>query len=274
MTSSPVYNLSNFIKTKPPLIVFLICLVALAASTFYFAFDIQRNEPVTNRDKERDWVRLLRHFNQLDTCINSYTWNDEINLLEKESSRKNEISVFSKVRIENATILSGFFEVHGTLTLQGWYSTDCAEADQQPENMEIFFHIPPFNASLNNTIDVCATIKGSAKYLPFVKDSLCIPTDPPNKLNVSSKSQKGYLKSKSPKMKDSTFCENGEYGQLTFNLKRPKAEYLNDDVRTRIYVHLIWCSYFLVFVIFGILLFSIIKKSNYLEKKEQVERLL
>ena len=51
MVSSPVENLSDFLKNKPPVVVFILCLVALAVSTFYFAFEIEKDGPTVDSDK-------------------------------------------------------------------------------------------------------------------------------------------------------------------------------------------------------------------------------
>ena len=52
MVSSPVQNLSDFLKHKPPLVVVLLCFVALAVSSFYFAFEIEKDGPTVDSDKQ------------------------------------------------------------------------------------------------------------------------------------------------------------------------------------------------------------------------------
>jgi len=271
MVSSAVHNLSDFLKNRPPLVVFLICLVALAVSTFYFAFEIEKDGPVVNSDKQHDWIKMLKHFNSLVTCVNLSTWTTEINNREKTEDFTNGIAVFTTFSVENITVLKPYAKVYGFLSLEGWYSTACQNPEKQAKVVEISFDVPPQAAKENTSVDICVTIKGPAEYLPFLKEPLCKPAGKAQ----NSKAKIGFLSSKFPGTYDAEFCAKGDIAKFEFDLTMPQVEnYLNDDVRTQIYIHLMWCSYFLVFVIFCILIYSIFKKSEYLEKKEQSARLL
>ncbi|CAG9769988.1 unnamed protein product [Ceutorhynchus assimilis] len=271
MVSSPVQNLSDFIKNRPPVVVFLMCLVILAVSTFYFAFEIEKDGPTIDSDKKHDWIQMLKHFNKLDTCINTSTWSTDINTLDNEQHFKDELSLATKVTFENAQAFKSLTRLYGSLSLKEWYSTTCQDQDKLPKFVDIFFDVPPLPNDLNESIDVCVTIKGPAELLPFFKESLCKPAV----MNKQTKMVKGFFSSKLSKTSDPFFCKNGTITKVKFDMTVPEVQnYLSDDVRTQIYIHLMWCSYFLVFIIFGILVYSIVKKSDYLERKEQSARLL
>ncbi|XP_050302596.1 transmembrane protein 248-like [Anthonomus grandis grandis] len=273
MVSSPVQNIGDFLKNRPPLVLFLFCLVALAVSTFYFAFEIEKDGPTIDSNKEHDWMKMLKHFNMLDYCVNSSSWTNEILVREEEEQFKTEVSVLTSVTVEDNNMLKPYSAVYGSLTLDGWYSTTCDDSTIQPKQVGIFFDVPLTNLVTNGSIDICVTIKGPAEFLPKLKEPLCKPAE--STKITGAKAVKGYISSKLPRIVDPKFCKKEHVIKLSFDLTQPGImNYLSDDIRIQIYMHLMWFSYFVVFIIFVILLYFLIKKSDYLDKKEQSERFL
>ncbi|XP_030759688.1 transmembrane protein 248-like [Sitophilus oryzae] len=266
MVSISVQNFSNFLKNKPPLVVFLLCLIILAASTSYFAFQIEKDKPIVDSDKKLDWINMVKHFNKVDICISPIKGENETNpIKEGGSDTEDQISVFTSVEIIEFDVFNSFSEVYGFLTLDDWYSVSCQDS-KQPKNMTILFSIPEFK-SVDGSQNLCVTVKGPAQYLPYFKKSACTPQNSSNQ----NKGNIGFLSSKLPKNSNQLFCEDGKIAKIVFDLQHEEiSNYLSDDVRTQIYLHLVWCTYFLIFVIFIFLLYILIKKSDYLEKKEQL----
>lgn len=277
MVSSPVQNLSDFLKNKPPLVIFILCLVALAVSTFYFAFEIEKDGPTVDSDKKHDWISMLKHFNKLENCINYSTWTKKDNIKKNEEQLKNELIVFTKVTFEDVNSLRPFSKINGALSLQDWFSTTCQDQEKLPKTVEIFFDVPPAVKTTNGSLDVCVTIKGPAELLPVLKEPGCKPEPAPalSQGGKNSEDLHGLISSTLPRLAGSKFCTDGKQTKLRFDVNQPDVKnYLSDNVRTEIYIHLMWCSYFLVFLIFCSLLYAICKKSAFLERKEQSERLL
>jgi len=273
MVSSPVHNISSFLKNKPPLVIFLLCMVTLAVSSFYYAFEIEKDSPTLDSNKKHDWRSMLKHFNQLDSCINFSTWNDKVNIRVEKENFKTGVEVTAKVTVDDVNSLRPFTHIYGVLSLQGWHSTTCEHSDQQPKNVHISFIVPSLPNTLNGSIELCATIKGPAQFLPLLKTEKCHSSNSQNDQN--KKSDKGFLITRLSKLGDQQFCTDGKEAKLYFDLDQSEVlNYLSDDVRTQIYIHLMWCSYFFVFIVFCILMYAILKKSEYLERKEQSERLL
>lgn len=62
---------------------------------------------------------MIKHFNKLDICINTVTWDNEIQSLEENEQITNEISVFTQVTIAESNIINSWPQVEGFLTMQG-----------------------------------------------------------------------------------------------------------------------------------------------------------
>ncbi|XP_066251510.1 transmembrane protein 248-like [Euwallacea similis] len=275
MASTPVKNLREFFETKPPMGVILVCIGFLVICTIYYIALIKQDEPLVSSDKKHDWIRMVKHFNHLDICINTSTWSDEINFLEFEENFKDIMTVYTKVSISNPEVLEGLSQVSGSLSLDEWYSTSCPDS-VKPKTMGIIFDVPLLKPNVTGPLEICVSIKGSARFLPTFKKPLCYPAA--NNENPNAKVNKGLLSSKLPKYSKEQFCSNGYKAKMEFNLTVPNIKnYLSDDVRTQIYIHLIMFEYFLVFLVILILIFAMFKHSaraDYLEKKEQNARLL
>ncbi|XP_076256855.1 transmembrane protein 248-like [Rhynchophorus ferrugineus] len=270
MVSTPVQNFSNFLKNRPPLVIFLLCLVVLAVSTFYFAFEVESNDPIIDSDKKHDWVKLVKYLNTIDICISLAKWTEEIDEKKYAEAGPEEQIVHTSMQIEDSTYLESFNQINGYLTVEGWLPVSCQDNNKFPKNLTVLFNTSQLD-KLNDSQNVCVTIKGPAQYLPYFKESPCEPVV--HSQNV--KGNVGYLSSKLRNNNDESFCDNGKIVKLIFDMKHTDiANYISDDVRTQIYIHLMWCSYSLVIVIFIILIYAIVKKSEYLEKKEINVRLL
>ncbi|XP_019769877.1 uncharacterized protein LOC109544240 isoform X2 [Dendroctonus ponderosae] len=219
-----------------------------------------------------DWLEMIKQFNKLDICINTGTWTNEIQTLEENEQITDEISVFTQASIADSNIIQSWSQVDGFLTMQGWLPISCQDAATPIKNVEIQFDVPSLPTTRNTSaVDICVTIRGPAGYLPYFSKPLCTP----EKSTESSKRPKGFLTSKLSKVYDPQFCNKGDVTNMVFQPTKSRVDnYLSDDVKTQIYVHLVWCSYFLVFVIFSIILYAILKKSEYWKEKEQSARLL
>ncbi|XP_066153634.1 transmembrane protein 248-like [Euwallacea fornicatus] len=273
MASTPVKNLTEFFETRPPLGVILVCIGFLVICTIYYVALIKQDEPLVSSDKKHDWIQMVKHFNHLDICLNTSTWSDEINFLEIEENFRDIMTVYTKVTIINPEVLQGLSQVSGSLSLDEWYPTSCPDV-MKPKTMGIIFDVPLLKSNVTGPLEICVSLKGSARFLPSFKKPLCFPAANNGNTNVN----KGYLSSKLPKYFDEQFCSNGYKAKMEFNLTVPNIKnYLSDDVRTQIYIHLIMFEYFLVFLVILILIYAMFKHSaraEYLEKKNQTARLL
>ncbi|KAG8235958.1 hypothetical protein J437_LFUL016429 [Ladona fulva] len=67
--TSPLGNLKSFASSRPPLVVFTLCLTAFALTTYSLAYFIKRAENVPNPDVRLDWNTFILHMAELDFCV-------------------------------------------------------------------------------------------------------------------------------------------------------------------------------------------------------------
>lgn len=68
-SSSPLGNVKYFSSTRPPLVIFTLCLTAFALTTYSLAYFIKRAENIPNPDVHEDWNIFISHMAELDLCV-------------------------------------------------------------------------------------------------------------------------------------------------------------------------------------------------------------
>lgn len=53
MLTTPLNNLVRFTKVRPPLVIFVLCLIVITLSCFWFAFYIDHDYGVLNNDEQQ-----------------------------------------------------------------------------------------------------------------------------------------------------------------------------------------------------------------------------
>lgn len=80
MTPPLVENVKGFVYSKPPLVIFMICLGGCAVVLLTLAYIVKVNDKLINPDLTKDWNRFLDNFSELEFCMigNSTTYPDDV----------------------------------------------------------------------------------------------------------------------------------------------------------------------------------------------------
>ncbi|XP_021349901.1 transmembrane protein 248-like [Mizuhopecten yessoensis] len=79
MSPPVIENLKGFLSTKPPLVIFMICLGGCAVVLLTLAYIVKVNDQLINPDLTKDWNKFLDNFAELEFCMiaNSSGYPDE-----------------------------------------------------------------------------------------------------------------------------------------------------------------------------------------------------
>lgn len=176
MTLAPYENLKGFATSRPPLVVFMVCLGAFAIVLLTLSCYVKVHE-APNRDMSRDWNIFLQNFAELEFCI---TGNDT------------EFSV---------TTASPSTSTKATTRATTQATTNVAEssatANSQPTeegtknySVSLLLYIQPTRSFLSiphNVTHVAATIHGSDMGLtgPAAEEAINITAELPNDWNAT-----------------------------------------------------------------------------------------
>ncbi|KAJ8916604.1 hypothetical protein NQ315_000249 [Exocentrus adspersus] len=199
-----------------------------------------------------DWLLLLRHFNSLDACWNVGPYLKEVN----DKDFIETATVQALVSISNSEFLNKFNAVHGFLSLETWH-TDCPKNYAKPDGLEIYFDIPEVAKSNVTEFDVCVNIRGPEEYLPKFSQPNCVVSTNTNNKNKALAHLFTY-----------GTCKTGAVAKLEFypQNKENFANYLSQSEKDRIYIHLIWTSYFLLFLLLGIVVYGTLQTEHIFDK--------
>ncbi|VEN61931.1 unnamed protein product [Callosobruchus maculatus] len=156
----------HMIKNKPPLTVFLLCLICIVTTLFYFVYYIRTAELVPDSDKNYEWSDLLDHFNKEDSCLSDYA-GQELNNLFDDSILLT--TVHTALNIDASKFVK-YNKIYGILSLTDWVPR-CPKG-RLFNKLKIRFDMP---LDLKNfTGEVCAQIIGPQDYLPLFLKQGCI----------------------------------------------------------------------------------------------------
>ncbi|XP_018571928.1 uncharacterized protein LOC108911471 [Anoplophora glabripennis] len=249
----------SFIKNRPPLVVFFLCILTSAITLFCFAFYIKNTESVPDSDKNHDWLTLLKHFNSLIKCL-------ELNGKPPEEISDNDFietsTVQTLVSINNTDFIKKFTSVKGFLTLDGWHSNCPKGYYNKPSHLHIYFDVPEVAKSNVTEFDACVTIRGPEEYLPKFSEPNCKAST-----GVDEKKAEVFLSTKL-RAESNDFCTKGVLSEINFHPQNKAhfANFLSDKEKSLIYVHLLWTSYFLLFILLIIVTYGILQSEHVFDK--------
>lgn len=252
----------SFIKNRPPLVVFFLCILTSAVTLFCFAVYIKNTELVPDSDRNHDWLTLLKHFNSLDICL------EPSGIIPKKIKQNDFVfiemsTVQTLVSINNTDFIKKIASVSGSLTLEDWHSNCPKSYDTKPSYLHIYFDIPEVAKSNVTEFDTCVTIKGPDEYLPkFFKPNCKVSA------RKGGKDTPEVTLSSNVKAIDGEFCKNGFSTELKFHSQNKGnfANFLSDKEKSLIYVHVLWTSYFLLFILLIIFTYGILQSEHVFDK--------
>nr|CAH7740938.1 unnamed protein product [Callosobruchus chinensis] len=154
----------QMIKNKPPLTVFLLCIICIMITLFYFVYYIRVAELVPDSDKNYEWSDLLEHFNKEESCVIDHTGQEYNNVFDNFIPLT---TVHTALNID-VSKLAKYNKIYGTLSLTDWVPR-CPK-EKLFDKLKIRFDLP--QDLKNFTGEICAEIIGPQDYLPlFLKQS-------------------------------------------------------------------------------------------------------
>ncbi|GLV36764.1 hypothetical protein CBL_02401 [Carabus blaptoides fortunei] len=246
--TSPFSSIKGYIVSKPPLVLFTLCLIGFAATTFSFAYYVEHTKSMPNLDAYRSLTSLFEHMSKRKFCITQ----NEVTISGIHNNTHTEDVMTVAVNAKLDAILPNVTNIEGYVSTNGWIS----ECPMEPlDTIKISFVIPRgLNQTANvSKIDVCVLVTGpSAILLPISTQSKCASSSAVTHL------VRGYISPKFP-AKATEMCTEGSQATLTFKSNNHVALNLNSHDRSIINLHLFHTSYFLLVMAITLILYAMIK---------------
>ncbi|KAL3270579.1 hypothetical protein HHI36_021116 [Cryptolaemus montrouzieri] len=227
METTPVKNLTNFIKYNPPLTLLTIFVLTLTITTYSLAFYAHHKNGLLDTD-------VL-----LDT------------FLLKKDIENEQITITASVPIKNVNnIAPNITQVDGLINLEGFRWTCPIEA--APKYLLIRFSISDRSQDGN----VCVQLIGPRRILGNLLTTSC-------QSNYRDQVNTGILETK-PSTGYGNFCSNGTIVHFDFERTENSekfALFIPKDAQTSVSESLMWCAYILL-VIFLIVILVVIFHNN------------
>jgi len=249
-------NFTNNVKSKPPLVVFTVCLLGIIVTSFSLAYYVHSHDKLMNVDAKDDWLSLLKYISSLDVCIQNSSGPVLKNLKSQTSFESVSISTSAKISLLAST---SPINVQGVISLEEW-SSKCPEKIDVPALM-IEFSLPKIDQNSTKADNICVKITGPSNFMPKLsQQELCDPIINPNPKKWAK------LTAKSSENLQDHFCTNGLSGKLEYDIDYSKNlkfdMYLSQEDRLIINSHLIVTSCFLVFVVILITCYALLRKKT------------
>nr|CAI5869650.1 unnamed protein product [Callosobruchus analis] len=158
----------HMIKSKPPLTLFLLCIICIVITLFYFVYYIRTADLVPDSDKNYEWSDLLDYLNKQDSCVSNHT-DQEFNNIFDDSVPLTTVHTSLNIDV---TKLTKYNKIYGILSLTDWVPR-CPKG-RQLDKLKIRFDLP---LDLKNfSGEICAQIIGPQDYLPLFLKQGCAAT--------------------------------------------------------------------------------------------------
>ncbi|XP_069677609.1 transmembrane protein 248-like [Periplaneta americana] len=255
---SPLGNLKGFATSRPPLMVFTLCLTAFALTTLSLAYFVRHSDNIPNPDVRLDWSRFLKHLSSFDLCVlPDLTGNSSRAVDEEQNDGFGNVSIAVTASLSLVPALPHNITVAGVLPVGAW-SPMCnteTSADAAALNMSL---VLPQNVSQGD--DVCVTFVGPRSLLPVVSaPPSCMPSAVPQ-LGTS-----GRLMVRSREAEvlgervDDDWCKGGTVLRMVYRSNPQLTVMLTGSDRSLINLHLIHTSYFLFVMAMTLVCYALIK---------------
>ncbi|XP_021921685.1 transmembrane protein 248-like [Zootermopsis nevadensis] len=276
--TSPLSNLKGFATSRPPLVVFTICLSVFSLTTVSLAYFIRYSGKIPNQDFHVDWNRFLKHLSSYELCaLPDTTSNSTRTVDEEQNDSVGNVSITVTASLSLVQQLSplqhNITTVAGFLPLGAWSSmckTESLVGEGAALNMSLTL---PQN--LSQADDVCVTFVGPRSLLPVVSTSpACTPVAPQQGLlgRMLGRSRDAEVLGERD---DDDWCKGGTVMRLVYRSSPQLTVLLTGSDRSLINLHLIHTSYFLFVMAMTLVCYAIIKgkpkQKNILVDKVQLD---
>lgn len=184
MLSATFSNLDNFVKTRPSLVLFSLCLVFITLTSFCFAYYIDSADRVLNSDEQQNWLYFFKYLNRKHYCIEEqYVSSDSKDVIDNTNAVFVPISLSLPAAKVNVSDIQGYISLRGMMvshvihllyrSFSDW-KPGC-ERGSPPEALRLSFKYPK-SVKLNTTIyKVCGVIQVPSNFLLPYRTASCSP---------------------------------------------------------------------------------------------------
>ncbi|CAH1118731.1 unnamed protein product [Phaedon cochleariae] len=204
--------------------------------------------------------------NELDVCLKEKPLQQNISI---NTNSLIEMSTVQTLVNVDVTYFKKYSKIQGLISLKGWHSM-CPKNHQTPSSFEIFFEIPKTPANVS-AVDICVNLRGPSEYLPIFSEPNCLVSSIPSQ--IEDDLPIGYLNTTRKAKYDDQFCLGQRFTKMSFYPQKNDliANSLGNNEKSLIFVHLLWTSCILIFIIIVILIYGILHGDNskfdkYIEK--------
>lgn len=261
--TSPLINLKGFATSRPPLVIFTLCIIAFGVTTFCLAYIIGHSDSLPNPDNKSDWKTFLKHLSSIDLCIltDDITPNKPIMNVNRSSDDSDEvngnvsISVTASLSLihqlvnlpPNVTVLSG------AISIDNW---DGSCLDPVP----VASHILNLSIAVPQNIssqEVCVVVSGPRGLLPPTNRG--VPLSCPNVIQSSEHGLTARLVARERGDYEDEWCPNGAVVKMEYRQNPQLIVTLTVQDRSLMNLHLVHTSYFLFVMAMTLICYALIK---------------
>ncbi|KAF4528153.1 hypothetical protein B566_EDAN016797 [Ephemera danica] len=222
-------NLKGFAISRPPLVVFTLCLTSLAIATLSLARLVSQSDSLPNPDVRLDWNLLLERMANLDLCIRP---DDNPMIIMNSTVPSSDIETVT-------ALLEVAKEVHSTL-----------------HNItQISGAIPAQLLGLGGphlvTVSFRVDVNSSYAHLPSYQQQSATATNLVNSARLQARAQ-------GPQMVDN-WCDDGTFLRLAYHSNPQLTATLTLHDRSVVNLHLMHTSYFLLVMAMTLVCYALLK---------------
>ncbi|PSN49789.1 Transmembrane protein 248 [Blattella germanica] len=254
---SPLGNLKGFATSRPPLMVFTLCLTAFALTTLSLAYFIRHSDRVPNTDFHVDWNRFLKHLSNIDLCVLpeniTRPSDDELN----DNIGNVSIAVKASLSLvqQLSTLPHNITSVAGVLPVGEW--SPMCKTDGEISALNVSLTLPQ---NLSQADDVCVTFVGPRSLLPIVNDPpKCTPLVIPQQGSLGRLIGRSRDAEVLGEREDDDWCKSGTVMRMVYRSNPQLPVLLTGSDRSLINLHLIHTSYFLFVMAMTLVCYALIK---------------
>ncbi|CAB4014925.1 Hypothetical predicted protein [Paramuricea clavata] len=275
-------NLTGFVISKPPCVIFTICLCCLAIALFWLGYYVNNNE-VVDPEAEKGWNNFLTSLSNVQFCIDKVDTKSKMTKLSNNTKTKRklelptlssdlqQISIPLKIGVH---IKDEDHYLHGNIThLTTLMDAPFVGSGIFRRTMNLTFSL----SEVWNTEKKC--IKGNKCKLPEGYFHSCVtvlaprevlPEWKPETCNSSSFSSMTTMKALTRKSRHSK-CESGAVIYFKHPVDLELREKLSVDERAKANLHLQVSSYFLFILVITSVIYGMLKGKPLKSKKVTFE---
>ncbi|XP_035691274.1 transmembrane protein 248-like [Branchiostoma floridae] len=301
MTIKPLENVKSFAVSRPPLVVFMVCVSALAIAFMSLAYYIKMNQ-ITDPDITQDWNTFLLNFGKMDFCVSDNDtlkhYDDDVTptttgpsskpekeILESEPMKnvsvtimltldpmKNFVGFPHNVTHLQATISGEELGLHGSEALEevnvtftlptAWSTQDCAKKGQCSEAK----------------FKTCVTFMASPAVFPTTRKPETCHADSFNNNTATSVYYTTWIQPLDPLTPEDHWCPSGVFVKAYHALNPELSVMMSAGERSLVNLHLLHTSYFLFVMVITVFCYAVIRgrpskprAANSMETKVPVE---